>query len=62
MYQWERAHEGLILGVCKGLARQFDVGVWFVRGVFLFFSIVGGLSLFFYLILGFSMPYEYEPA
>lgn len=62
MLQWERAHDGIMFGVCKGFARQFDVGVWLIRFGFIFFTLFGGLGFIFYLILGFSMPNENESA
>lgn len=62
MLQWERAHDGIMFGVCKGFARQFDIGVWLIRFGFIFFTLLGGLGFIFYLMLGFSMPNENESA
>lgn len=55
---WTRSKDGLVAGVCQGLADRFDVEPWIFRVAFLVGAAIGGASLILYLILAFGLPRE----
>ncbi|GAC1412731.1 MAG: PspC domain-containing protein [Candidatus Doudnabacteria bacterium] len=50
----------LIAGVCGGLAEYFETDPTIIRIIFVFFSFVGGGSIFVYLVLWFFMANKKE--
>ncbi len=60
---WTRSREGAkVLGICAGIARQFDIDVVFVRFAFIVATFFFGLGIGLYLVLWLLMPRENEPA
>lgn len=56
---WTRSREGaMALGICTGIARQFNIDVVFVRFAFVAASFFFGLGIVLYLVLWFLMPRE----
>ena len=53
---WTRASDGIIGGVCKGLADQFQVEPWLVRLMWLIAVLFLGLGLGAYLICWIAFP------
>jgi len=54
---WTRSREGAkVLGICAGIARQFDIDVVFVRFAFIVATFFFGLGIGLYLVLWFLMP------
>lgn len=48
--------EGMIAGVCAGLAHRFGLPVWFVRLAFVLSTILPGPQFIAYLVLWVIMP------
>jgi phage shock protein PspC (stress-responsive transcriptional regulator) len=56
---WTRSRRGAkVLGICAGIARQFNIDVVFVRFAFIVASFFFGLGIGLYLVLWFLMPME----
>lgn len=55
---WCRSRDGVIAGVCKGLAERFDLDVLFVRLAWLLAILLAGAGLGLYLLLAISLPRE----
>lgn len=53
-----RTRDGVIAGVCAGMAKRLDLEPWLVRFLFVCSLIFFGTGLFFYLLLMFSLPRE----
>jgi phage shock protein C len=53
-----RASDGILSGVCAGIARRLDLEPWLVRFLFVCSIILLGTGIFFYLLLTFSLPRE----
>lgn len=51
-----RASEGVLSGVCAGIAKRLDLEPWLVRFLFVCSIIFFGTGIFFYLLLTFSLP------
>lgn len=51
-----RASDGIISGVCAGIARRLDLEPWLVRFLFVCSIIFFGTGIFFYILLTFSIP------
>lgn len=56
--KWVRAKDGVIFGICKGLARTFEVPVGVFRLLWLVSLLFFGAGLWLYLILAVSLPRE----
>jgi len=54
--QWVRGTEGILAGVCKGLAERFQVDVMLVRLFWLFSVLFFGVGLGLYFVLAVSLP------
>jgi len=55
---WVRSVDGVFAGVCKGIARRFEVPVWTIRVLWLL-SILGlGFGFLTYFILAICLPRE----
>ncbi len=55
-HQLTRTSDGMIAGVCGGLARYFDLDVSLVRIATLILFLAGTLSLWIYIILWLIVP------
>lgn len=56
---WKRTREKrMLLGICAGLAKQFDINVTLIRLAFILAFILGGWGLIVYLVLWILMPLE----
>jgi phage shock protein PspC (stress-responsive transcriptional regulator) len=56
---WTRPRkDAKLLGICAGLAKQFDIDVTFIRIAFIVALPFGGLGLWLYLIFWLLMPRE----
>jgi phage shock protein PspC (stress-responsive transcriptional regulator) len=53
-----RSADGVFLGVFAGAAREFQVSANFLRALWLLSFFGFGIGLFFYLVLGFTLPRE----
>lgn len=60
--RWTRSQNGLISGVCEGLAKAIGVDTWVVRLTWVIGILFLGLSIFIYVGLMFSLPRENEVA
>lgn len=56
--KWTRAQDGVFFGVCKGLARTFDMPVGLFRLVWLLSVLFFGAGIWLYLMLAISLPRE----
>lgn len=56
--KWTRSADGVILGVCKGLAKALDIPVGVMRLVWLGSLLFFGAGLFPYLALAIALPRE----
>jgi phage shock protein PspC (stress-responsive transcriptional regulator) len=56
--KWVRAKDGMLFGVCKGLARTFDVPVGLFRLAWLLSILFLGAGLGLYLLLAICLPRE----
>lgn len=55
-YRWARAEDGIIGGVCLGLARQLQVDPWIVRILWLLAVLFFGTGVLAYFICVFALP------
>lgn len=55
-HYWVRSPDGMILGVCKGLAETFGTEVWLLRIIWLIALLWFGTGLVLYLILAYTLP------
>jgi phage shock protein PspC (stress-responsive transcriptional regulator) len=56
--KWVRSQDGVIFGVCKGLAKTFDIPVGVFRLLWIASLIFFGAGLWLYLLLAVSLPRE----
>jgi phage shock protein PspC (stress-responsive transcriptional regulator) len=57
--RWRRSRKGrMLLGICAGLAKQFNIDPTPIRLAFVIATIAGGWGLLAYLILWPLMPWE----
>lgn len=56
--KWTRAKDGMILGVCKGLARNLDIPVGLFRFIWLLSVLMFGIGLGIYILFAVSLPRE----
>ncbi len=56
--KWVRARDGVIAGVCKGVARNLDIPVGVLRLVWLVGVLFFGAGLWLYIMLAISLPRE----
>ncbi|MGE0526606.1 MAG: PspC domain-containing protein [Bdellovibrionales bacterium] len=56
--KWVRARDGVIFGVCKGLARALDIPVGLFRLIWIASLIFLGAGFWLYLMLAVSLPRE----
>jgi phage shock protein PspC (stress-responsive transcriptional regulator) len=57
-FKWIRAKDGVLFGVCKGIARALDLPVGLVRLIWILCVLIGGVGLGAYLLLAISLPHE----
>lgn len=55
---WVRSENGMIFGVCQGIANRFDIDVMLVRIVFVVMTLMGLSGVFLYLALAIGIPHE----
>lgn len=55
-YSWMRAEDGMIGGVCKGLARQFDMDPWLMRLIWIAAVLFFGLGVGLYIVFWICLP------
>lgn len=60
--QWEKSNNGLIFGVCEGVAKKIGAEPWLVRVLFLLSVLIFGSGIIFYLALAVSLPNETDSA
>lgn len=53
-----RSSSGILAGVCKGLAKRFEIDVMLARIIFVASVIFFGVGVCFYIILAVSLPRE----
>jgi phage shock protein C len=56
--RWVRSKDGMIFGVCKGLARTLNLPLGLLRLIWILCVLFGGLGLGLYLLLACSLPRE----
>ena len=56
--RWTRSKDGILAGVCSGLAKSLDMDPWLIRIVFLVSFLFLGLSILVYIALAMSFPRE----
>ncbi len=56
--KWTRAQDGMLFGVCKGLARIFEMPVGVVRLIWVLSILFFGAGIWLYLMLAVSLPRE----
>ena len=56
--KWVRAQDGAIFGVCKGLARAFEIPVGLFRLLWILSILFFGAGFWLYLLLAISLPRE----
>ncbi|MGB8952344.1 MAG: PspC domain-containing protein [Candidatus Aminicenantales bacterium] len=57
--RWTRSRNNkMLLGICAGLAKQFNIDVTLIRLAFIIATIAGGWGILAYLILWPLMPWE----
>lgn len=56
--RWVRSQNGLIAGVCEGVARRFRIDPWLVRILWLVSVLALGTGVLLYVVLAFSLPRE----
>lgn len=56
--QWSRSVDGILAGVCKGLAERFHVDVMLVRLAWIFSVLFFGAGLGAYIVLAIGLPRE----
>lgn len=57
-FRWTRAKDGILFGVCKGVARALDVPVGALRLIWILGVLFGGIGLGVYLLLAIGLPRE----
>ena len=56
-YKWVRASDGMLAGVCKGLADSFKVPLWAMRLIWVLATLLAfGTGLLVYAILAYCLP------
>ena len=55
-YNWVRAGDGALAGVCKGLGQSLGIEVWMLRVAWLVGVLWFGTGILLYLILAFCLP------
>lgn len=53
-----RSTDGILSGVCAGIAKRLDLEPWLVRFLFVCSIVFFGTGIFFYVLLMFSLPRE----
>lgn len=56
--KWVRSQDGVFFGVCKGLAKTFEVPVGVFRLIWVLSVLFFGAGLWLYLLLAISLPRE----
>ena len=54
--QWSRSHDGILAGVCRGIAERFEVDVMLVRMAWIFSILFFGAGLGVYIVLALGLP------
>jgi len=54
--RWVRAKDGVIAGVCAGIAKRLEVETWLVRFIWIMMVLFVGTGLLLYLALMISLP------
>lgn len=55
-FRFVRSNNGVILGVCSGLAKAFEVEVWVIRLAWIVSILWFGAGIFMYLLLAYTLP------
>ena len=55
---WLRSRDGLVAGVCRGVATRLNIDPWMVRIVWLALTLAFGTGLLLYVILAICLPRE----
>jgi phage shock protein PspC (stress-responsive transcriptional regulator) len=56
--QWLRAKDGIISGVCKGIAQRLEVDPWLIRLAWLASVLIFGAGLALYIVLSIGLTRE----
>lgn len=59
---WRRSKDGIVGGVCAGLAGQLGIPAWVIRAAWLVAVFCFGTGLLFYAAFWFCLPREDDPA
>ena len=57
---WSRAEDGIVAGVCQGIAERFEVDPWIIRIALLVSVLAFGTGLLAYFVLALTLPHENE--
>jgi phage shock protein PspC (stress-responsive transcriptional regulator) len=57
---WVRSENGMIFGVCQGVANRFDADVMLVRLAFVVLTLMGFSGIVLYLAFAIGIPHEAE--
>lgn len=55
---WTRSTDGILAGVCHGLAKRFGVDPWLIRILWLVTILAYGTGFLLYVVLAFCLPRE----
>lgn len=56
--RWTRGQDGILAGVCSGIAAQTGTGPWFIRLLWLLAVLAAGTGIIAYIILALTLPRE----
>ncbi|MGB0454546.1 MAG: PspC domain-containing protein [Bacteriovoracaceae bacterium] len=56
--KWVRSQDGVLFGVCEGLAKRFNVDPNLMRLIWFLSVVLFGTGLFLYIVLGLVLPRE----
>jgi len=54
--RWVRSPDGIVAGVCEGMAKQLDMNPWILRSAWLATVLFFGTGLLFYFIMAYALP------
>ena len=58
--RWKRSKNGILAGVCAGLAKELGFEAWVVRALFFALVLFAGFGLWIYIALAVSLPVEHK--
>lgn len=58
--RWTRSNDGLVAGVCTGIARNLDVEAWIIQAILVISVLCCGIGLIPYIGLAICLPKEDE--